>query len=183
MSRIGNDSTYLDQESIQNINSCNYTLQNYYVNDCTMQKPITLATSQPCVFYNGVSSVGNGGCLVDENSKLTIGSEQTHPSSKLDLFQRPYLTIPFLGRGSVDPMLESQLQQGEQLTNKKTVSKMSEKSYTAYHATPLIGSLQSRVTNPSYCVENVASDGWVRGGVPSRELTRDKDYTMETIPP
>jgi hypothetical protein len=25
-------------------------------------------------------------------------------------------------------------------------------------------------------IENDASEGWIRGGVPSRELTRDSDY-------
>ena len=30
--------------------------------------------------------------------------------------------------------------------------------------------------NPANCVEGVASEGWIRGGVPSRELTRDADY-------
>ena len=36
MSRIGNDSCYLDQESIQNNSACNYLLQNYFANDCSM---------------------------------------------------------------------------------------------------------------------------------------------------
>jgi len=53
MSRIGNDSCYLDQETIQNNSSCNYLLQNYFANDCSMRRPIDLATTQPCVFYKG----------------------------------------------------------------------------------------------------------------------------------
>jgi len=35
------------------------------------------------------------------------------------------------------------------------------------------------MNNPSYCVEGVASEGWIRGGVPSRELTRDQDFVVE----
>jgi hypothetical protein len=141
-----------------------------------MKKPIALATSQPCVFYNGTSPVGSGGCVVDNSSKLLIGSIQTHPKCKIDLFQRPFATVPFLGRGSVCPILESQIQQGELLTNKRSVNKLAEKSYIKYQNTPLIPSVQDRITNPAYCVEGVASEGWIRGGVPSRELTRDRDY-------
>ena len=37
---------------------------------------------------------------------------------------------------------------------------------------PLVPSIKATVTNPANLVEGVASDGWVRGGVPSRE-----DYT------
>lgn len=176
MSRIGNDTCFQDQETIQNISACNYTLQNYFANDCTMKNPIALATSQPCVFYNGTSPVGSGGCVVDDSSKLLIGSIQTHPKCKIDLFQRPFATVPFLGRGSVCPILESQIQQGELLTNKRSVNKLTEKSYIKYQNTPLIPSVQDRITNPAYCVEGVASEGWIRGGVPSRELTRDRDY-------
>ena len=176
MSRIGNDTCFQDQETLQNISSCNYLLQNYFANDCTMTKPIALATSQPCVFYNGPSPVGSGGCVVDDSSKLLLGSIQTHPKCRIDLFQRPFATVPYLGRGSVDPILEAQIQQGELLTNKRSVNKLAEKSYIKYQSTPLLPSVQDRVTNPAYCVEGVASEGWIRGGVPSRELTRDRDF-------
>ena len=120
--------------------------------------------------------MGSGGCVVDQNSQLLIGSVQTHPKCKIDLFQRPFATVPYLGRGSVDPILESQIQQGELLTNRRSVNKLAEKSYIKYQNTPLLPSVKDRVTNPAYSVEGVASEGWVRGGVPSRELTRDRDY-------
>jgi hypothetical protein len=176
MSRIGNDRCYIDQEAIQNTNSCNYLLQNFFANDCTMRSPIALATNQPGVFYNGPSNVGSGGCFVDNSSKLTIGTIQTHPKAKIDLYQRPFLTVPFLGRGSVSSVLESQIQQGEAITNKRSVTRLGEKSYMKYHNTPLIPSVQERMTNPAYSIESSAQSGWIRGGLPSRELTRDKEY-------
>jgi len=175
MSRIGSDSCYQDQETIQNIQACNYNLQNYFASDCTMKKPIELATSQPGIMYNGPSSVGSGGCVVDASSKLMLGGLVTHPRCKIDLFQRPFATVPYLGRGSVDPILESQMQQGEFITNKRSVTRLPEKSYLNYSTTPLLSDIKDRVTNPAYCVESVASEGWIRGGVPSRELTRDRE--------
>jgi hypothetical protein len=174
LSRIGDDSCTQDQKSIQNVSACNYTLQNYFIDDCSMRKPIQLATTQPGVFYNGGSSMGAGGCNVDESSSLLIGSLNTHPKCKIDLFQRPFATVPFLGRGSVDPILEAQIQQGELLTNKRSINQLGEKTYMNHHTTPLLSNIKDRVTNPAYCVEGVASDGWIRGGVPSREMTRDR---------
>jgi len=174
MSRIGNDSCYQDQTSIQNVQSCNYTLQNYFAGDCAMKKTIGMATSQPCIFYNGVSNVGESGCLVDENSKMIFGTISTSlPKSKLDLYPRPYSTVPYLGRGSVDPVMESQLIQGETITNRKSLTNLSEKNYGKYLNTPLLPNIKERINNPYYCVEGVASEGWIRGGLPSRELTRD----------
>jgi hypothetical protein len=176
MARIGNDNCCIDQKSIQNVASCNYTLQNYFASDCAMKKPIELATTQPGIFYNGGFQSGAGGCNIDESSKLQIGTIQTHPKCRIDLFQRPFATVPFLGRGSVNPVMEAQIQQGETIVNKRSVNNLSEKSYIRYHQTPLLPAIQDKVTNPANSVEGVASQGWVRGGVPSRELTRDSDY-------
>jgi hypothetical protein len=176
LSRIGNDACTQDQNTIQNIQASNYLLQNYFINDCSMKQPIALATAQPGIMYNGGSGSGAGGCNIDSSSDLLIGSVQTHPKCRISLFQRPFSTVPYLGRGSVDPILESQIMQGELLTNKRSVNKLSEKSDIKYQITPLIPSVKDRVTNPVYSVEGVASEGWVRGGIPSRELTKDRDY-------
>jgi hypothetical protein len=177
LGRIGNDTCYQDQNTIQNIQSCNYSLQNYFADDCAMKKSIDVATSQPCVNYTGGYNSGAGGCNIDDNSNLLIGTINTHPKCRIDLFQRPFATVPFLGRGSVCSIMESQLQQGEMVTNKRTVTKLSEKSYLKYSNTPLISDIEQQITNPNFCVEEVASNGsWIRGGIPSRELTKDSDY-------
>jgi hypothetical protein len=141
-----------------------------------MRKPIDLATQQPGVMYNGGYQVGAAGCNINDSSKLQIGTIQTHPKCRIDLFHRPFATVPYLGRGAVNPIMESQIQQGEQLVNKKSINNLSEKSYIKYHQTPLLPAVQQRINNPAHQIESVASDGWVRGGVPSRELTRDTDY-------
>lgn len=139
-----------------------------------MKVPRELATSQPGIFYNGGYGSGAGGCNINDSSKLQIGTIQTHPRCRIDLFQRPFATVPFLGRGSVNPVIESQIQQGETLVNKRSINTLSEHSYIKYHQTPLLKSVHERITNPANSVESVASEGWIRGGVPSRELTRDK---------
>jgi hypothetical protein len=176
LSRLGDDSCCIDQNSIQNVSSCNYLLQNFWAQDCSMNSAKKLATTQPCINYSGGYSLGAGGCNVDDSSKLLIGSVQTHPRSRIDLFGRPFATVPYLGRGNVDPILEAQIQQGEAVTNKRSVTRVTEKSYLKYHTTPLIPEVKQNIQNPSLMIESVASDGWIRGGLPSRELTRDRDF-------
>ena len=102
-----------------------------------------------------------------------IGTIQTHPRCRIDLFHRPFATVPYLGRGSVDSTMESEIQQGETLTNKRSINHLSEQSYIKYSNTPLLSDIKDRMTNPAYSVEGVASEGWIRGGVPSRDMTRD----------
>lgn len=172
--RIGLDDCNKSQTDIQNIASCNYLTQNYFASDCSMKNPISLATTQPGIMYNGGYNTGAGGCNIDTSSMLQIGTIQTNPRCRIDLFQRPFATVPFLGRGSVNPVMESQIQQGEQLVNKRSVNNLSEKSYIKYHQTPLLPAVKQRMDTTK--IENDASEGWIRGGVPSRELTRDKDY-------
>ena len=174
MSRIGLDQCNISQTDIQNVASCNYQTQNYFASDCSMKNPIALATSQPGIMYNGGYNSGAGGCNIDANSQLLIGSIQTNPRSHIDLFQRPFATVPYLGRGSVNPVMEAQIQQGEQIVNKRSVNNLSEKSYIKYHQTPLLPAVQQKIKNSN--IESDAAQGWVRGGVPSRELTRDIDY-------
>ena len=176
LTRSGLDDCNISQTDIQNVSSCNYMTQNYFSSDCTMKKPIDLATTQPGIMYNGGYQVGSGGCNINDSSKLQIGTIQTNPKCRIDLFHRPFATVPYLGRGSVNPVMEAQILQGEQLVNKRSVNNLSEKSYIKYHQTPLLPAVQQRINNPANQIENVASDGWIRGGIPSRELTRDTDF-------
>lgn len=176
MSRIGLDSCCIDQSTIQDVAACNYMTQNYFASDCSMKNPIQLATSQPGIIYNGGYGSGAGGCNIDDSSKLLIGTIQTNPKCRIDLFHRPFATIPYLGRGSVNPVMESQIQQGETIANKRSVNNLSEQSYIKYQHAPLLPAIKEKINNPSNKIESEASQGWIRGGIPSRELTRDKDY-------
>ena len=175
LSRIGIDRSCMDQRSIQDTHSCSYLLENYFLNDSCMTKSIAFATSQPFVNYSGSHGMGVNGCNVDDSSKLLIGGTQTNPKARIDLFHRPFATVPFLGRGSVDPALEYQIQQGQGVTSKKTVTNLTEKNYMKHHTTPLIPEVRQNIQNPNRLIESDAASFWVRGGVPSRELTRDKD--------
>lgn len=178
--RIGEDNCGLSQVNIQNANAIDYRLQNYFLKDCGMQQPISIATSQPNINYSGMgdggSGAGAGGCVIEQSNDLMISSIQTNPKCKLSLQERPYLTIPYLGRGKSNPVLESELQQGNLFENKKSVNPSAEKCFMKYSNYPLIDPIADTVSNPNYLCESSAARGWVRGGVPSRDLTREKQY-------
>ncbi len=180
MGRIGNDNCSQDINSIENAQACSYLLQNYFTSDCNMSKAKQLAVTQPGINYSGSMGSDMCGSNIDDSSKLLIGSIQTNPKARIDLFQRPFATVPYLGRGAVDPILEAQIQQGEAVTNKRTVTRLTEKSHLRYRTTPLIPEMQQTIQNPDNMIEANASQGWIRGGVPSRELSRDRDmYTKQ----
>lgn len=172
--RIENDNCSIDQRNVQNMGASNYMLENYYP-ACPMSSAIKFATNQPNVFYSGSHQLGINGCNVNTNSELKL-TNLTRSKCKISLSERPFLTVPYLGRGSCNVELESQILQGDMMINKKSVNTTSETSHIKYRHYPLIPSIESSVTNPENLVEDSAADGWVRGGVPSREIARTNTY-------
>ena len=177
MSRMGDDECNLSQRNVQNAEFGSYPLQNYFIQYCGMKKPIEFATSQPNVFFNGGfgNSCGAGGCNINSDSNLKIGSIQTHPKCRISLYQRPFVTVPYLGRGPHHPLLESKLQQGTYMTNTKSCNATSEISFFHQYE-DLVPSLKATIQNPSNLVESSAAKGWIRGGLPTRDLVRDQSY-------
>jgi len=176
LTRLGDDVCYNTERNKQNTSYGSYNVTNYFSQNCGLQKPLDFATSQPNVFVNGgYGNSGAGGCNIDSDSNLKIGSVQTNPKARISLFTRPFATVPYLGRGPCRPIEESRIQQGDYITNKKSCSTVTETEFENQY-TPMIPSLKASVTNPSNLVEGVASKGWIRGGLPSRELIRDNEY-------
>ena len=176
LSRIGDDVCALSERDRQNNNFGSYTTKNYFETHCGMEQPIKFATSQPNVFYNGgPGNVGAGGCNVDSDSNLRIGTIQTNPKCRISLEERPFKTVPFLGRGRPQPVKESKLLQGSYIGDKKSCKKNTEKSF-GVEKVDLVPSLRQSIQNPSNLIEGEANRGWIRGGIPSREITRDNDY-------
>ena len=142
-----------------------------------------VALAQPGVMFSGVSwsSHGVGPNTVDIDSALIIKNENARSLEKLSLQQRPFMTVPYLGRGSADTALESQLRQGDVVGNKKSVSTITEQSFMNNQMYPLIDSIKETITNPKYLVQEAALDGWIRGGSATREaqakhLPNNKSY-------
>ena len=176
LTRIGDDVCALSERDLQNNSFGTYSTQNYFEKMCGMKQPIDFATQQPNVFYKGGYGVmGAGGWNVDSDSNLRIGSVQTNPKCRIDLNERPYKTVPFLARGRPQPVKEAKLQQGLYVGDKKSCKNVTEKSFRTTDI-DLVPSLKETVQNPNYLIEGVANKGWIRGGIPSREITRDNDY-------
>ena len=170
---INDDSCGISERDIQNQNFGSYSVQNYFLKDCGMSNPINFATKQPNVFYKG-SHGGLGGCNIDKDSKLKLGTIQTNPKCRISLQQRPFLTVPFLGRGPSRPIVESRLMQGGYTGDRKSCKNLMEKTIKVNQE--LVPTLKATIQNPVNLIEDSAAEGWIRGGLPSRELSRDKDY-------
>lgn len=166
--RITNDVTDTTQHNLQNTKFANYSMSSYFAESITNDN-IKFATQQPNINITGtVYGTGLNGDIVDYDSMLNIRNEQERPLEKLSLNQRMFLTIPYLGRGSCDTDAESQLLQGENITDKKSISTVMDQSFLKYTMKPVDSKMTKSVSE--FNTEETALDGWVRGGLMSRCL-------------
>ncbi len=165
MGRIGNDSSDQSQKTVQNNQFLNTMLTNHFSGQVS-DNHIQFATSHHGVLVNGVNGgSGINGSVVDAESSLLMKVGQERPYEKLVLQERPFLTVPYLGKGSVDPTLESQLMQGETIRGKKSVCTVMERNFNNIADYPL----DDRKRANANTVEEMALDGWTRGGKSTRE--------------
>lgn len=176
LGRMGNDLTNKSQHAVHNTRFANHMLADF--NSSTISDGhINFASKFPTMNVSGTAhGTGLNGLIVDNSSELSHNVVHDKPFEKLQLNPRPYLTVPYLGRGSVDPTLESQLIQGENSNEKKSMSTIMEESFSDLSTQPVTNRMKQRVTNPKFNVEEAALDGWVRGGTATRELSRNNKY-------
>lgn len=85
---------------------------------------------------------------------------------------RPFLSVPYMAGGRGNQDVESFLLHSEQVRMGKECGTVTEQFFDQQY-TPMIPLLSKNVQNPNNLVEEVASPGWVRGGLPSRSYLRD----------
>ena len=176
LSRIGDDPSTNSQQNLLNVKHANYNLTNLNDMSCSMTSAIDTATKQPNVFFTGCSEVGPNGCHVDVNSNLKIGSIQNHPKCRIMLHPRPFITVPYLGKGSCNVDIESDLHMGDGGRVKKSGNQMSEVCLYNQETYPMLDSKKNSVTDTKHIIEADASSAWIRGGMPSREAFKNKKY-------
>jgi hypothetical protein len=143
-------------------------MQNFFGQDTYMDATISTAMRQPGMQYKGGNGVSHDGKNIDVSSKLSLGSTLDITYGPLNLMPRPFLSVPYLGRGTVNPDIEIEMRKGLQYSNKKTTTNSSEKSYINLKYTPLLDEVQTQLSNPDRYDNNHCC------GEPSREMQRDK---------
>lgn len=87
---------------------------------------------------------------------------------------RPFVSVPYMGRGKGEAFLEAKLQQATFVRQGKDCGTISDTFYENQF-TPLIPYVSQNVQNPVHLIPEVASVGWIRAGIPSRQWVRDQN--------
>ena len=153
-----------------------YNLSAYRNCECGVPAVIETAVENPEIQFK--DGYGISECFIDDDSKLRIGKTRKTPKCPNQLFTRPYKTVPYMGRGSGNNFIESQLRPGEATVEKKqcnTLSGINIKNIDPNYM-PMIDHLKHNIQNPQHIIHHDALEGWIRGGAPSRQIVRDIEY-------
>jgi hypothetical protein len=168
------DKCFVDIDTRQSIGPGNYSVTNLYDCECLMPNTVRNATDNIAVpFKNGVGT--EAPCVVDDGSRLRIGLHKKYPKCVQQLYERPYKTIPYMGRGYLRPDEESELKFAEDTKIKRSCNTLS--GITIPHQyTPLIDHMSANVQNTDHIVQESLDPAWRRGGSDTRLVVRDYDY-------
>ena len=173
ISRIGQDPYNHTQDATINNGTSSYLLTN--LNQNNEKNSINIMTKYPTMNSKGTKQLGPYGYNVDESTDL-IKSKLTNLNCKINLQERSFLTVPYLGRGNVDVGLENSLKFGDTFKEKKSCMQFDKNSVNDLENYPLNKDLKSSINNPNEHIEEIAVKGWIRGGVPSREIYKNKKF-------
>jgi hypothetical protein len=85
---------------------------------------------------------------------------------------RPFATVPYMGGGRGNADVESMLLHSQQVRVGKECGTVTEQAFDGVF-TPMVPSLERNIQNPANLIPEVAAEGWIRGGLPSRLYNRD----------
>ena len=115
------DKCFIDIDTRQSIGPGNYAVSNLYDNcECMMPQTVKHATDNVTVPV-GRNGVDVGSCVISDSTTLRVGKIKAWPKCPQQLYERPYKTVPYMGRGPLkEPNDETILIQGEDTRVKKS---------------------------------------------------------------
>ena len=168
--KIKDDTCNENGEIKQNNNINDYMLSNYASCNCSLDNVLKTSTNNRGVLIK--DGYGVSECNISGDTNLRQGNVERHYKSDLQLFPRPYLTTPSTINGEFKPNLESKL------INSQIIKKHKQMQSYGYDriSIPLVPWIQYNVQNPKNLLQEYNSDDFVRGGIPSRDFNKLKDY-------
>lgn len=132
----------------------------------------TSAVDQQMVFPREGYGLNNR--AIDVDSILRLQAEYKNNRCNIRAQSRPFLTIPFMAGGLGNTDIESSLLLSEQVRAGKECGTITEKAFDNAF-TPMIPTLAENIQNPANLIPEVATPGWIRGGLSSREYMRGQE--------
>jgi hypothetical protein len=146
---------------------------NYFVTNLTPSQEKVQTTELPNPTLLGREGFGYNNKQIDQDSKLrTNPVQEGRLRCPLHIQSRPFATVPYMGRGRLNADVESGLIYSEFARVERPCGTVTETFFDGQFV-PLVPHLAKHIQNPANLIPEVASSGWVRSGIPSRQYIRD----------
>jgi hypothetical protein len=171
---LNSDQATINHEVNQSQGPGNYLVDNTFACDCGLEKARDVQLKQPNVnLTGGFGWMGENGCLIDNDSDLRSNNLTNMKFiNQLDSKQNS----GFFGRGPHNVDVESEIRDSLIIKDKRTCGPLSGVSTLDYTITPMIDRLKKEVQNSKHIIPEDSMGSWVRGGLPSRQIVRNKEY-------
>jgi hypothetical protein len=167
LTKTRDDLCGIQQYYTQSIGPGKYTTT-YLVPDARRVNP--LAAEQLLMYPR--DGYGMNNAKVDADSMMRNESSFKSNRCQIRSQSRPFLTVPYMGGGRGNPDVESLLIHSEQVKQLKECGTVTEQQFTQVF-TPMVKNLADNIQNPKNLIPEVASPGWIHGGLPTRSYIRD----------
>lgn len=175
LTRLREDDCYKKVDAEASQGPGDYNVSNYYDCNCEAIHTRELSLQQPSTFYrDGYGWTSNNGCNIDNDSKLRNARNLTNQREINQLLTRPYATVPYMGRGTGNVCDESNLRNGEDTFQNRPCNNLAGIYIDRF--VPQLSCIKDNIQNPVHIIPEDSDQTWIRGGQPSRQIIRNKDY-------
>ncbi len=161
------DSCGIEQSYRQSVGPGAYTTTNL-VPDARQVNP--LAAQELLVYAR--EGFGANNQQIDAESVLKNQPEFNNQRCNIRAQARPFLGVPYMGGGRGNAEVETLLLHAEQVRTGKECGTVTEQQFDGVF-TPMIPSVKNNIQKAENLITEMASPGWIRGGLPSRSYIRD----------
>jgi hypothetical protein len=165
--KCDNDTKTVD--TIQSLSPADHILKDY--NNVYSQNYMNVATDCPNVNFD--DGKGLNPKFIDD--ELRVGKLGVHKGDTNQLFTRPFLTIPYMGKGKHFVDSESDLLNQETTLQKKQCNSLAG-VFLKNQFTPLVPNLKDNIQNSNNIIPEDSRRDWVRGGIDTTQIRKDIDY-------
>lgn len=175
LTRLKEDKCYLNSQNQISAGPGNYNVTNYKDCECKAPNTFDLSLQQPVVQYkDSYGWTSTEGCNIDNDSQFRNARNLTNLKEINQLFQRPYKTVPYMGKGAGDVNSESTLRNGEDTFQNRPCNNLA--GVHIDRTIPQIPCIKESIQNAIHIIPEENDCSWVRGGQPSRQIIRNADY-------
>jgi hypothetical protein len=175
LNRLNEDGCYKKLNNKTIIKPGIYQTQNFYDPVCEAPTTMELSLKHPTLMYkDGCGWTSSNGCNIDNDSKLRNSRNLTNLKTINQLESLPHMTTPNLTNCNKNIKKESKLLLGKNTYIKRPCNTLS--GITVNRFIPQIPIIKKNIQNPINLIQEVNNKNWIRGGQPSRQYIKNKDY-------